>query len=86
MYALNRREPEGINEMSDHILPRRTALPSFLIETRRRKRRRLWANVGFATVALMLLAMAVLSILYVGPSPIAGPGAPPMYSRVAPVR
>jgi hypothetical protein len=68
--------------MSEHILSRRAAMPSFLIETRRRKRRRLWANVGFATVALMLLAMAVLSILYVGPSPIAGPSAPPLHSPI----
>lgn len=69
--------------MSDHILPRRAALPSFLIETRRRKRRRLWANIGFAVIALMLLGMAVLSILYVGPSPIAGPAAPPLQPRLS---
>ena len=69
--------------MSEHILPRRAPLPSFLIETRRRKRRRFWANVGFTAVALMLLAMAVLSILWVGPSPIGGPAAPPLHPRPA---
>jgi hypothetical protein len=60
--------------------------PSPLIELRQHRRRLRWANIGFATVAFLLLALAVLSILYVGPSPIAGPGAPPLHSRVAPVR
>lgn len=60
--------------------------PSPLIEIRHHRRRLRWANIGFATVAFLLLALAVLSILYVGPSPIAGPGAPPLHSRTAPVR
>ena len=59
--------------------------PSPLIEIRQHRRHLRWANIGFAIVAFMLLALAVLSILYVGPSPIAGPGAPPLHSRVAPV-
>ena len=65
--------------MSEHVAMRRIALPGFLIETRRRKRRRFWANIGFALVALMLLTLAVLSILFVGPAPFAGPAAPPLH-------
>ena len=60
--------------------------PSPLIEIRHHCRRLRWANIGFGTVAFLLLALAVLSILYVGPSPIAGPGAPPLHSPIAPVR
>jgi len=87
MLSLKRHEPERYNVMTEQILPHRSALPSFLIATRPRRRHRLWSNIGFAAVALLLLALAVFSILYVGPSPFAGPGAPPLHLRpVTPLR
>ena len=67
--------------MTEQILPTRSMLPSFLIETRPRRRHLRWANIGFAAVALLLVALAVLSILYVGPAPFAGPAAPPLHPR-----
>ncbi|HEY2892104.1 MAG TPA: hypothetical protein VGJ31_15825 [Dongiaceae bacterium] len=78
-----RIEP-GLHRGEGEFWPR--LRPSPLIELRQHRRRLRWANIGFATVAFLLLALAVLSILYVGPSPIAGPGAPPLHSRVVPVR
>ena len=83
MTIHNRIEP-GFHQSEGEFWPR--LRPSPLIEIRHHRRRLRWANVGFATVAFLLLALAVLSILYVGPSPIAGPGAPPLHSRDAPVR
>jgi hypothetical protein len=83
MFSLNRRDPERNNAMTEQILPHRSALPSFLIATRPRRRRLRWANIGFAAVAFLLVALAVLSILYVGPAPFAGPAAPPLHPRPA---
>ena len=60
--------------------------PSPLIEMRRHRRQRRWANFGFGTIAFLLLAVSVLSILYVGPSPMPGPGVPPLHSRSTPSR
>lgn len=60
--------------------------PSPLIEMRRHRRRLRWANIGFGATAFLLLAISVLSILYVGPSPMPGPGVPPLHSRSAPTR
>lgn len=83
MLALARRDPERNNAMTEQILPRRAVLPSHLIATRPRRRRLRWANIGFAAVAMLLVVLAVLSILYVGPAPFAGPAAPPLHLRPA---
>jgi hypothetical protein len=77
MFSPQRLDPERNDAMTEQILPHRTMLPSFLIATRPRRRRLRWSNIGFAAVALLLVALAVLSILFVGPSPFAGPTAPP---------
>ncbi len=69
--------------MTDHLVAYRVRLPGMLIPTRPRRRRLRWSSLGFAALALMLVALAVLSILYVGPSPFAGPAAPAL--RPAPV-
>ncbi len=68
----------GVNSrpMIDETWPR--PWPSPQDEIRDRRRRLRWANVGFSLVAFLLLSVAVISILYVGPSPIPGPGAPPL--------
>jgi hypothetical protein len=84
MFSPKYQDREGTTEMTEQILPHRSMLPSFLIETRPRRRRLRWANVGFAAVALLLVALAVLSILYVGPAPFAGPAAPPLHPRPTP--
>lgn len=84
MFSSKQQAPEGNDTMTDQILSRRSALPNFLIETRPRRRRRRWANIGFAAVALLLVALAVLSILYIGPAPFAGPAAPPLRSATMP--
>lgn len=65
--------------MLDETWPR--SCPSPQEEIRQRRRSLRLANLGFSLVAFLLLAVAVISILYVGPSPIAGPGAPPLHSR-----
>jgi hypothetical protein len=83
MHSLERPEPERTDEMTEQILPYRSALPSFLIETRPRRQRLRWANIGFAAICVLLLSLAVLSILYVGPAPFAGPAAPPLHPRPA---
>ena len=72
---------ERNDAMTEQILPRRSALPSFLIATRPRRRPLRWGNVGLAAIALLLVALAVLSILYVGPAPFVGPAAPPLHPR-----
>ena len=82
MFIFRRHDAETNNSVTESILASRTALPSFLIATRPRRRRGAWANVGFAAVALLLLALAVFSILYVGPSPFAGPAAPSRHSHL----
>ena len=79
MSSIQRQEPERTDNMSEQTLPRRSGLPTFLIETRPRRRRQRWANIGFVATALLLLALAVLFILYVGPAPFAGPAAPPLH-------
>jgi hypothetical protein len=81
MFPTRQTEAERSDHMTDQILPRRTALPTFLIATRPRRRRLRWANLGFAAAALLLLSLAILSILYVGPAPISGPAAPPLQSH-----
>jgi hypothetical protein len=68
--------------MTDQFLYR-SRLPAMLIATRPRRRRRYWSNAGFALTALLLLALAVLSILFVGPSPIGGSAAPPQHRPAA---
>jgi hypothetical protein len=70
--------------MIDQTWPR--SWPSPQEEIRRQRRQLHWANLGFATVAFLLLALAVLSILYVGPSPISPPGAPPLHLHQAVTR
>jgi hypothetical protein len=70
--------------MTDQTWPR--SWPSPQEEIRRSRRQLRWANLGFAAVAFLLLTAAVLSILYVGPSPIAGPGAPPLHLHQAVTR
>ena len=69
----------GVNSppMIDESWPRPWPRPPEEIRDRRRRLR--WANVGFSLVAFLLLAVAVISILYVGPSPIPGPGAAPLH-------
>ena len=84
MFSLQRHEPERNDEMTEQSLPYRSALPGFLIATRPRRRRLRWANIGFGAVALLLVALAVLSILYVGPAPFSGPAAPPLHPRSTP--
>ncbi len=84
----NRTEP-GVHALTSHPMldeawPRPWPSPSEEIRQRRRSLR--LANLGFSLVAFLLLAVAVLSILYVGPSPIAGPGAPPLHSRSTVIR
>ena len=83
MFSLHRHDPERNDEITEQILLRRSALPSFLIPTRPRRRRLHWANIGFGAIAFLLIALAVLSILYVGPAPFAGPAAPPLHPRPA---
>jgi hypothetical protein len=70
--------------MLDETWPRSWPCPPEEIRQRRRSLR--LANLGFSLVAFLLLAVAVLSILYVGPSPIAGPGAPSLHSRSTIIR
>ena len=70
--------------MLDDTWPR--SWPSPQEEIRQRRRSLRLANFGFSLVAFLLLAVAVISILYVGPSPIAGPGAPPLHSRSTVIR
>ena len=84
----NRIEP-GLHAPKSHpalddTWPR--SWPSPPEEIRQRRRSLRLANVGFSLVAFLLLAVAVISILYVGPSPIAGPGAPALHSRPAIIR
>jgi hypothetical protein len=84
----NRIEP-GLHAPKSHpalddTWPRSWPTPPEEIRQRRRSLR--LANVGFSLVAFLLLAVAVISILYVGPSPIAGPGAPALHSRPAIIR
>jgi len=69
----------GLNSrpLIDETWPR--SWPNAQEEIRDRHRRLRWANAGFSLVAFLLLAVAVISILYVGPSPIPGPGAPPLH-------
>ena len=84
MISLQRHKPERNEEMPEQSLPHRSALPRFLIATRPRRRRLRWANIGFGAVALLLVALAVLSILYVGPAPFSGPAVPPLHPRSTP--
>ena len=82
MTIHNRIEP-GFHRDQD-FWPR--SRPSPLIEMRRHRRQLHWANIGFGAIAFLLLAISVLSILYVGPSPMPGPGLPPLHSRSTPSR
>jgi hypothetical protein len=82
MTIHNRIEPE--RHRNQDFWPR--SRPRLLIEMRRHRRGLRWANIGFGLIAFLLLAVSVLSILYVGPSPMPAPGARPLHSHPAAIR
>ena len=81
--TMHKRIEPAFGGMTDRAAPQSGWRQSPLIEMRSRRRRLRWANIGFGAVAFLLFAISVISILYVGPSPMPGPGAPPLVSHPA---